>query len=353
MRSYTRKKARAMKTETDFAKRLTAFMGEYLPQDRKVSVNTLSSYKVAFINFISFMREQRSINLNQLRLKHLTRDNVLDYLRWIETDKHVSPATRNYRLAAIKSFCKFLQYKDVELLAQWQSIMSISKVNTETKALEYLTQEGVKLLLEQPDQSTVTGRRHLALLALMYDTAARVQEIADLTRGSLRIDSVPHTIKIIGKGNKARIVPVSKEQALLMKEYISENRHILGSHTSPLFQNARGEKLTREGIAYILRKYVDMARCINPEIIPARVSPHSIRHSRAMHLLHEGAMHIVDLRDFLGHSSIMTTGIYARADAKTKREALEKAYSGAAAVNSSGKWQNDKSLLEWLKQLGR
>lgn len=342
-----------MKTETDFAKRLTTFMGEFLPHDRKVSVNTLASYKIAFIDFISFMSEQRSIKIHQLQLKHLTRDIVLDYLRWIETNKHVSPATRNYRLAAIKSFCKFLQYKDVELLAQWQKIMSISQVRTEKKSLEYLTQEGIKLLLEQPDQSTVAGRRHLALLALMYDTAARVQEVADLTRGSIRIDSLPYTIKIIGKGKKSRIVPISKEQACLMKEYISENSCILESQTSPLFQNARGEKLTREGIAYVLRKYVDMARCINPDIIPARISPHSIRHSRAMHLLHEGAMHIVDLRDFLGHSSITTTSVYARADAKTKREALEKAYKGASAGKTGSKWQTDKDLLEWLKQLGR
>lgn len=328
-------------------------MGEYLPHDRRVSVNTVASYKVAFIDFISFMNIQKAVDVSKIQLKHLTRENVLDYLRWIETVKNVSPATRNYRLAAIKSFCRFLQYKDVELLAQWQNILSIPKAKTEKKALEYLTSEGVKLLLEQPDQSTIKGRRHLAMLALMYDIAARVQEVCDLTLGSLRISSTPFTIRIIGKGNKARIVPLSKELAALLEQYISENKSQLTSQTSPLFQNSRGEKLTREGIAYILKRYIDMARHINPGIIPDRISPHSIRHSRAMHLIHEGAMHIVDLRDFLGHASIVTTGIYARADSKAKREALEKAYKGATSEMSERKWESDKGLLEWLKQLGQ
>ncbi|WP_289684939.1 tyrosine-type recombinase/integrase, partial [Paramuribaculum intestinale] len=103
---------------------------------------------------------------------------------------------------------------------------------------------------------------------------------------------------------------------------------------------------------YILKRYADMARHLNPELIPQRISPHCIRHSRAMHLLHKGAMHIVDLRDFLGHASIVTTGVYARADSKAKREALEKAYKGVTSKMSEREWENDKNLLTWLKQLG-
>lgn len=339
-------------TETDFANRLSSFMSVYLPHDRNVSKHTLASYKVAFIDFIIFMEKQKSVSVNRIMLKHVNRENILDYLRWIEVEKSISLATRNYRLAAVKSFCRFLMYKDIDRMAQWQNIMSIPKAKTEKKALEYLTTEGIKLLLEQPDQLTSMGRRHLALLALMYDTAARVQEMADLIVGSLRIQSEPYTIKIVGKGNKARIVPLSKEQVSLIKQYMSENQKSLVSHTSPLFQNSRGEKLTREGIAYILKRYADMARHLNPELIPQRISPHCIRHSRAMHLLHKGAMHIVDLRDFLGHASIVTTGVYARADSKAKREALEKAYKGVTSKMSEREWENDKNLLTWLKQLG-
>lgn len=342
-----------MKTKTDFANAMTSFMSEYLPHERNVSKNTIASYKVTFSDLIIFMEQCKSVTVDRLSLRDLTRANILEYLKWLESSKNVSTTTRNCRLAAIKSLCRYLQYKAVDLLAQWQDILSIRVKKSEKKALEYLTPDGIKLLLEQPDQSLPCGRRHLTLLSLLYDTGARVQEIADLTVGSLRIDSTPYTIKIVGKGRKARVIPLSKEMVAVLKSYLMENEMTMSTYSSPLFQNARGEKLTREGITYILKKYAELARCEKPELIPARISPHCIRHSRAMHLLHDGAMHIVDLRDFLGHASIITTGIYARADSKTKREALEKAYQNTASDMPTKKWEEDKDLLEWLKCLGR
>lgn len=129
-------------TETDFANRLGSFMSVYLPHDRNVSKHTLAAYKVAFIDFIIFMEKQKSVSVNRIMLKHVNRENILDYLRWIEVEKGISLATRNYRLAAVKSFCRFLMYKDIDRMAQWQNIMSIPKAKTEKKALEYLTPEG-------------------------------------------------------------------------------------------------------------------------------------------------------------------------------------------------------------------
>ena len=143
---------------------------------------------------------------------------MLGYLKWILDVKKCSPATRNYRLAAIHSFCQYLQYTVIDMMEQWQKILTIKAVRTEGKTLNYLSADGVKLLLAQPDTTTRNGRRHLAILSLMYDTGARVQEIADLTMDSVRIACEPYTIRLYGKGRKARIVPLVKEQVRILRQ---------------------------------------------------------------------------------------------------------------------------------------
>lgn len=340
-----------MKTTTDFAFHITRFFSQYLPHERNVSPNTVASYKKAIIDFIKYMDEKKHIPVEKLKLKHLVKENVVSFLRWLIEGRSVSPQTRNQRLAAICSFCKYLQVPAVESLEKWQAICSIPKLNQEKKAIEYLTIEGIKHLLSQPETSTRQGRRHQTLLSLMYDTGARVQEMADLTLGSLRIESKPYTVKIVGKGRKARIVPLSEQQVELLNGYLKENHYPTEPLDVPLFKNRQGRKLTREGISFIVKTYANKARMVNPGLIPERVSPHSFRHSRAMHLLQEG-VNIVYLRDILGHVSIQTTEIYARADSKAKRDALEKAYRGTTPVPERI-WDKDKNLLSWLQSLGK
>jgi site-specific recombinase XerD len=157
------------------------------------------------------------------------------------------------------------------------------------KTINYLTIEGMKALLEQPDTTTSQGRRHLALLSLMYDTGARVQEIIDLTPESLRIESKPYTIRLRGKGRKVRIVPLLDEQVCILRKYMDENNLFENYRLKqPLFFNVRGEKLSRAGVAYILKTYVNFAIKANPKLIPKNISCHSLRHSKAMHLLQSG-----------------------------------------------------------------
>jgi site-specific recombinase XerD len=300
------------------------------------------------------MKSEKGIALDRLGLKHLTRSSVLGFLAWILETRKCSPATRNYRLAAIHSFCWYLQYAVVEMMEQWQKILTIKAMRTEGASLNYLSAEGVKLLLEQPDTSTWNGRRHLAILSLMYDTGARVQEIADLTVDSVRINHEPYTIILFGKGRKARIVPLVKEQVRILREYMEEN-HLdeTSKGAMPLFFSNRHEKLTREGIAYILATYTNMARKVSPDLIPERISCHSLRHSRAMHLLQAG-VNLVYIRDLLGHVSVQTTDIYARADSKAKREALEKAYADLVPNRDSDRaWEKSRDLRDWLRDLGR
>ena len=342
-----------MTTRTDFAKYLTRFLSEYLPHQRNVSKNTIASYRDSFVQFINYMKDINGIPVERLLLKHLTRDNVINYLQWLHNTKKNTSATCNYRLAAIRSFCSYLQYIVIDNMVEWQSILSIKAKKTEISPPNYLSMEGIKLLLAQPDTTSWKGRRHLALLSLMYDTGARVQEIADLTVDCVRIDTTPYTIRLTGKGRKTRIVPLAEAQVDILRSYMEENNlNDPNMMKKPLFFNGRHEKLTREGITYILKIYADMANKQQPEIIPKKISCHSIRHSKAMHLLQAG-VNLVYIRDILGHVSIQTTDIYARADSKAKREALENAYTRLTPNTiTENERERNKNLLEWLKGLG-
>ncbi|MEC1718633.1 tyrosine-type recombinase/integrase, partial [Schinkia azotoformans] len=255
------------------------------------------------------------------------------------------------RLAALHSFFRYLQYENPENLLEWQKIMSIPVKKTKKKIVNYLTLDGIKLLLEMPDLNTENGRRDLALLTLLYDTGARVQEIIDLTPSMIRLDK-PYTVKLIGKGNKARIVPLMEPTVKILKQYMEEQDLMrINANSYPLFFNKRREKLTRAGINYILNKYIKLARGENKTLIPEVFTCHCLRHSKAMHMLQSG-VNLVYIRDFLGHSSVQVTEIYAKIDSKQKREAIEKAYVDVTP-NEEPMWVNNTDLLTWLKRFNK
>lgn len=312
-----------------------------------MSAHTICSYKFTFMLFISFMEQQRNINVSKIELKDITKESIVEFLDWLQSNRKCSAATRNVRLAALHSFFRFLQYQHPENLSEWQRILSIKVKKSVKEVINYLSIDGMKLILEQPITSTQKGRRDLAMLALMYDCAARVQEISDLMPSSIRLNK-PFTIKIIGKGNKARIVPLMEEEIVHIRRYMTENNLLESqSRMNPLFFNSRKEKLTRAGINSILKKYVIAARKKDPSLIPEKISCHSLRHSKAMHLLQAG-VNLVYIRDFLGHESVQTTEIYARADSKQKQEAIERAYVNIIKKETPI-WIGNDNLLEWLK----
>ena len=343
-----------MNTGTDFAKYLSKFLSEYLPYERNMSPNTVASYRDTFLQFIGYMKDVQKIRLEQLTLDTLTRERVIDFLSWVQKERNCGVATRNHRLAAIHSFMSYLQYEEIHHLDEWQRILSIKAMKDEKKSINYLTAEGVKLLLDQPDITTRNGRRNLSLLALMYDTGARVQEIIDLTPESIKTESKPYTIRLFGKGRKSRVVPLMEEQLVILKRYMDEN-HLYENYKlkHPLFFNSRNEKLTRPGVTYILKTYAGMAKQVNPVLVPDNISCHTLRHSKAMHLLQAG-VNLVYIRDLLGHVSTQTTEIYARADHKQKREALEKAYTNLIPEKAKKcDWEQNQNLLNWLKSLNK
>lgn len=337
-----------MKT-TDFARYLTDFMAKYLPTECGASPQTIKTYSHAFSLLLLFFKENEMMKPESVCLKDITKDRVIRFLNWLEKERGCSASTRNNRLAALHSFFNYLQYRNVEGLAQWQEILSIKRKKTSSPEISYLTVDGIRLLLNQPDLKTRIGRRDFVLLGLMYDSGCRVQELINLTLGDIR-QGENVTVRLLGKGNKVRITPLSKEEASNLLTYVMEfgldgNESV----TKPLFPNPQGNRLTRMSVLNIVKKYTDMARTRNPDIIPVDLSCHSLRHSKAMHML-EAHINLVYIRDFLGHSSVTTTEVYARASEKMKMEALAK-LDRSIVKEGKTSWQKDKGLLAYLKDL--
>lgn len=337
---------------TDFAKYLADFLGKYLPAERGMSENSIKAYRDTFVLLIRYFLEERRTPVNKITLDKIDQDAVTAFLEWIENAKGCGVSTRNVRLAALRSFFSFLEYENPTRIHQAQKILSIPVKKGEKKSIKYLSVDGIRLLLQQPDRRTPVGRRDLAMLALMYDTGARVQEIADLKSECVRMEK-PYTISITGKGRKTRTVPLLDMQMEILISYMREQCLDRSENAARyLFTNRSGRKLTRGGITYLLHKYLVMAKDKNPALIPEGISCHSLRHSRAMHLL-QADVPLIYIRDLLGHESVVTTEIYAKTDSRRKREVLTNAFTPVINEEKDDKpiWLKDDNLLEWLNSL--
>lgn len=334
---------------TCFARYMSKYLTEYLPGIQGVSYNTIASKRDAYILLLKYLDDTQNIKAEDVDIPLLTRETIIKYLEWLEKSRGSSVSTRNIRLAAIKSLFSYIQTQTPDYIYQCQQILSIPRKKEPGHTLEYLTVEGIKSVLDAVEASSRTGLRDLTLLSLMYDSAARVQEIADLSVNDFRAEK-PSTLRLTGKGSKTRIVPLMSTTSDLVSKYISiYHPSYRGEYNVPLFSNRKKEKLTRAGIAYILKKYVKIAREKQPDLIPETVSPHGLRHSKSMHMLQAGVP-LIYIRDFLGHSEISTTEIYARCDSEQKRKAIENTCP-SITKSETPMWQKDTSLLGWLQSL--
>lgn len=337
-----------MKT-TDFAKYLSDFLGQYLPSECGMSQNTVKSYSQTFLLLLEYLHTEERIKPESVCLKDFTKKRVVAFLRWLESYRNSSVSTRNARLGAIHSFAKYLQYRNILHLSNWQEIMSIKNKKSRIREMEYLTIEALKLLLRQPNLKTRIGRRDFVLLSLLYDSGARVQELINITPADIRFDETT-TVRLFGKGPKVRVVPLSSTQVANLKRYMEEcGMNEASRRNLPLFPNPQGNMLSRMAVLNIVHKYYNMAKALSPDIMPPRLGCHSLRHSKAMHML-DAEINLVYIRDFLGHVSTTTTEVYARASEKKKQEALAKLNPGII-TNKKSSWKKDKALLTYLKGL--
>ena len=332
-----------MKMINNFQQLLSNFLLNELPIVHNQSKNTITSYRDTYIQLIKFMIDVKNVKSNKIQVDDLTHEVIIDFLNWIEKEKGNSISTRNQRLAAIHSLFQYIQMQVPEYMFQCQQIIGIPFKKAEKKTIGYLDEEKTKQLLATPDVLTKKGRRNQTLLSLLYDSGARVQELADLTVGDIRLET-PAQVKLTGKGRKTRSVPLMDKTVSLIKNYIQEQKldaPIYATH--PLFYNSQRKKLTRQGIAYILKRYANI--CGIEEI-----SPHRIRHTKAMHLT-EANINPIFIRDFLGHTDLKVTEIYSKTSVKMKREALEKLNEKEQILpeQENKEWTDDIELMDWLK----
>lgn len=336
-----------MKTK-DFAEYLTDFLSHYLPELKNISDNTISSYCDTFRIFLEYCRNVEDVKIEKLKLADIKPELVDRFLSWLESERNNSIATRNQRLGAIHSFASYVLPQEPRLLLNFQKILAIPIKKTVRKSIKPLSKESVAIILRQPDTTTVRGRRDAMILCFLYDTAARVQEICDLRIGDVRLEH-PASVRILGKGRKTRTVPLLPSTSQNLKNYLAENRMLAPEKNHlPLFTNRDGKPLTRAGLTYILNKYVKAASD-EDNSIPEKISPHIVRHTKAMHI-YESGTNLIYVRDILGHSDIKTTDIYARASISMKRKALEQV--SGSPVPEIPSWQQSKDMMSWLKSFG-
>ena len=339
-----------MKT-TDFAKHLSRYFTGYLPNERGSSPQTIDSYRYAFILYLEYMESERGISPEEMTVRDLTRESVLGFLGWLESERDNSPSTRNYRLAAMKGFVHYLKYEFPDYLEEYQRILGIPLKKTLQKEISYMKTEGVDLLVRQIDLNKSNGLRDYIILLLLYTTGIRVSELIRIKVKDLSLTE-PYTLLVHGKGNKGRYVPLMKTAIPHIRKYLEIMKYDTEARYEEfLFKNHMGNPFTRQGINYILDKYGEKARSVNPELIPEDFSPHKMRHTTAMELLTSG-VDLMYIRDLLGHSSVITTEVYARTDAKLKRKAIETA-SREILPPEDAEWDHNTDLKKWLKNFNK
>ncbi len=304
------------KNFTDFAICLTKFLTDYLPHQRGYLPNTVVSYKDAMKIFLVFLSENGT-DINTFVISDFNRDIVMEFLKELRK-KNNSLRTANHRLSVLKEFAKFCQIESPENMATLQGIINIKSMREESKEVGFLSQENMSRLINKPDIRSRNGLRHKAILCFLYDTAARVSEACNIRVRDISFGTAP-TVKIYGKGNKIRIIPMSENIQPLLKSYIKKFDRKSDDY---LFVNKQNDQITRSGIEYIIDKYVELI-CLKDPFFCSKVSPHMFRHSRAVHMV-DAEIPIAYIRDFLGHENISTTMIYAKVSLKTKKKEISK-----------------------------
>ena len=330
--------------DTSLFSLLRDYLRSYLPKQRNLSPNTIRSYREALELLLDYIKDKQQVPLCNVTFEMLTARIVSDFLDYLETDRHCLVSTRNIRLAAIHAFLKYAAERDVTLIAVHSEIKQLpSKKPDQFTSVGYMSMEAVTAIVEQPDATTTKGMRDRFFIMLMYDTGARVQEMLDIRLCDLDLGKNPK-ITLHGKGNKTRIVPLMIRTAQHAKKYLEKfHKDVMVSADAPLFYSIiHGEKrpLSDRRIRYMLQEHAQKARQECPDI-PEKVHPHLFRHSRAMHLYQAG-MDLTLVSQWLGHSNLETTQIYAHADTEHKRKAI------AASTPSDKFTESDEETLKKL-----
>jgi site-specific recombinase XerD len=332
---------------TDLHCPVESFFRDHLQHIRGASRHTVVAYRDALRLLFAFLARTERCTVAQLGTAHLHAGNILLFLGHPEAERGNSVATRNHRLAAIRSFCEHLMRRDPTRAGQYHRIVCLPAKKCPVPTADYLEPADVRSILDRPDRRTRQGSRDYAPLLFMYNTGARVGETLAVRACELALDA-PFQVLLHGKGNKDRMCPLWPETVDALRAMM---HHRPVSPDSLVFRNSRGLPLTRDGVAYILAKHTARAAMDQPHLARQRVTPHVLRHSCAVALLQAG-MDLCVIRDYLGHASISTTSRYVKTNLAMKRRVLEAFWQRAGiSAPSATAWEPKPDLLAFLGSL--
>jgi len=321
------------------------FLLEEVVAERNLTINTQRSYRDSIRLLLRFMADHHATDSTRVTVEHLTVAIVRAFLAHLEEQRGNSVATRNQRLAAIHSLFRFVARQVPELVDQAAQIQAIPLRRAAPPAMAYLDKPEIDALLAGPDRRRPQGQRDYALLLFLYNTGARATETAELAIGAVALDAAP-SVRFLGKGRKTRTCPLWPHTTKILRQLLGAR--LKGPRDEPVFRNVRGQPVTRFGIHDLLARTVLKAAETTPSLRAKRVSPHTLRHTTAVHLLRAG-VDINTIRAWLGHVSLETTNRYAEVDLERKAKALE-----TCAVTNSDRtpaWRKDQDLMAFLSSL--
>lgn len=327
-----------------------SYFEDHLKVQKGLRPASVKSYRDAVRLFLCFAAKDCRRRLSRLSMSDLTADRVLNFLRHIEADRQNRVATRNHRLAALRTFFEYLASRSPEALAEAQRMAAIPTKRTSPPETFFLERDEVHSLFARLPKRGRLALRDRALLLFLYNTGARVQEVAGLRVENLELDPQPR-VRLHGKGDKWRLCPLWSETVTLLRNILAGRRSPL-SPGDPVFASHQGRPLTRFGIYKIVRRHADLLSS-TPSAPSRRISPHVLRHTTAVHLL-EAGVEVNVIRGWLGHVSLETTNRYAEINIRAKEEALRACQpptSSSEALPRRAVWHEDAALLEWLRSL--
>ena len=322
---------------------LQRFFTDRLGAQMNASPNTIASYRDTFRLLLRYVADQRKKEPTALSIADIDAELVAHFLADLEKTRGNGARSRNTRLAAIRSFFKYVAVNEPQLLHHCQRVLAMPAKRHEKRAIDYLSREEIEVLIAAPDLSTWHGRRDRAILLLTVQTGLRVTELITLTCGDIALGSGAH-VRCMGKGRKERATPIRKDSVKLLRDWLAERK---GKPDDPLFISNRATQLSRDAVEGIVRRHVATASKKCPSLRAKRISPHVLRHSAAMQLLHGGVDRTV-IALWLGHESVETTHMYIHADMKIKEKAIAKTRPVEA---KHGRYRPSDKLLTFLETL--
>jgi len=336
-----------MKSEMYISKYVRPFFEDHLTCRKNVSSCTIHSYRDAIKLFFQFAANQTRKTPATLLMTDIEEPVVIEFLTYLEKERRNIIKTRNHRLALLRKFFEYISYQEPIWAESCRRIMEIPKKRGIVEPeICYLEKEEIESVFDAIDTKAAIGRRDYAILLFMYNSGARVQETADLLLSWLSFEK-PYRVEILGKGRKRRTCPLWKSTAEVLQKLMSKRTQPIGEHDH-VFLNRMGKPLSRFGILNIIKKYTSKAVLGVPSLKDKKVTPHTIRHTTAMHLLQSG-IEINVIRGWLGHAKLETTHRYAEIDLAMKRKALDSCE--IKNRRSSNSWHSDPDILVWLESL--